>query len=53
MATPDGARASLIAIISPLAAFSLNLYFPALSTYHSKTGSGISIPIQVINSRNK
>ncbi len=33
--------ASLTAIISPLAAFSLNLYFPALSQYHSKTGSAI------------
>ena len=36
---------SLTAIISPLAALSLNLYFPTLSTYHSKTGSGIYITI--------
>ena len=33
--------ASLAAIISPLAAFSLNLNFPDLSQYHSKTGSAI------------
>ena len=30
------AQPSLTAVISPLAAFSLNLYFPTLSTQHSK-----------------
>ena len=36
--------ASLTAIISPLVAFSLKRYFPTLSLYHSKTGSGTISP---------
>jgi hypothetical protein len=38
------AYASLTAMISPLAAFNLNLNFPFASLYHSNTGSGIRSP---------